>query len=61
MSGITISRRDGKMKASAKLLSAISSFIFEQEFGELKSYTRDEIQALKAAQKAISEAMKRAK
>lgn len=47
-----------KMKASLKLLNHINSFLFEQECGELKSFTPSQKEKIKEAAKTLSTAIK---
>ena len=46
MSGINVS---GRNRATSKAASALASFLFEQEFGELKNFTSAEKVVLKNA------------
>ena len=46
MGGIHIT---GKHKATAKAASALASYLFEEEFGELTVFTKDEVGTLKKA------------
>jgi hypothetical protein len=51
---------DTKAKASLKLYREISSFMFEQEYGELRGQDKA-IKALNAAKKALADVMKKNK
>lgn len=57
---ITIST-NSKAKATLKLYNQLASYMFEQEFGELKYATQANIKTLKAAQKALSIIINKAK
>ena len=57
---ITIST-NSKAKATLKLYNQLVSYMFEQEFGELKYANQSNIKALKAAQKALSIIINKAK
>lgn len=57
---ITISTNT-KAKATLKLYNQLTSYMFEQEYGELKYANQSNIKALKAAQKALSIIIKKAK
>ena len=46
MAGINIS---GKHRATSKVASALASFLFEQEFGELENFSADEVKLLRQA------------
>lgn len=46
MAGINIS---GKNRATSKVASALSSFLFEQEYDELRKFSSDEIKVLRQA------------
>jgi len=46
MAGINIS---GKNRATSKVASALSSFLFEQEYDELRKFSADEIKVLRQA------------
>ena len=46
MAGINIS---GKHRATSKVASALSSFLFEQEFGELENFSSEEKSILRKA------------
>lgn len=46
MAGISIS---GKHRATSKVASALASFLFEQEFGELENFSAEERKVLKQA------------
>ena len=50
-----------KAKATLKLYNQLTSYMFEQECGELKYANQSNIKALKAAQKALSIIIKKAK
>lgn len=50
-----------KARATLKLYNQLASYIFEQEYGELKYANQSNIKALKAAQKALSMIIERAK
>ena len=57
---ITISTTT-KAKATLKLYNQLVSYMFEQEFDELKYANQSNIKTLKAAQKALSMIINRAK
>ena len=57
---ITIST-DTKAKATLKLYNQLVSYMFEQEFDELKYANQSNIKTLRAAQKALSMIINRAK
>ena len=50
-----------KTKATLKLYNQLTSYLFEQECGELKYAYPSNIEALKAAQKVLSMIISRAK
>ena len=50
--GITIKTKTNK-KATAKLLNAITSYLFEQEFDELRGVSSSDIQKIKDAKIAL--------
>lgn len=50
-----------KAKATLKLYNQLTSYMFEQEYGELKYANQSNIKALKAAQKALSIIINKAK
>ena len=56
MSGIKILSKGSKMPRALKLLSSISSYLFEEEFRECQYMKTSEIEALRKAAKAISRA-----
>ena len=57
---ITIST-NSKAKATLKLYNQLASYMFEQEYDELKYANQSNIKALKAAQKALNMIIERAK
>ena len=57
---ITISTNT-KAKATLKLYNQLNSYMFEEEYGELKYANPSNIKALKAAQKVLSMIISRAK
>ena len=57
---ITISTNT-KAKATLKLYNQLISYMFEQEYGELKYANQSNIKVLKAAQKALNMIINRAK
>lgn len=57
---ITISTNT-KAKATLKLYNQLISYMFEQEYDELKYANQSNIKALKAAQKALNMIIERAK
>ena len=57
---ITISTNT-KAKATLKLYNQLTSYMFEEECGELKYANPSNIKALKAAQKVLSMIISRAK
>ena len=50
-----------KAKATLKLYNQLTSYMFEEEYGELKYANQSNIKALKAAQKVLSIIISRAK
>ena len=50
-----------KAKATLKLYNQLASYMFEEEYGELKYANQSNIKALKAAQKVLSMIISRAK
>ena len=50
-----------KAKATLKLYNQLISYMFEQEYDELKYANQSNIKALKAAQKALNMIINRAK
>ena len=50
-----------KAKATLKLYNQLTSYMFEEEYGELKYANHSNIKALKAAQKVLSMIISRAK
>lgn len=50
-----------KAKATLKLYNQLVSYMFEQEFDELKYANQSNIKTLRAAQKALSTIINRAK
>ena len=50
-----------KAKATLKLYNQLTSYMFEEEYGELKYANQSNIEALKAAQKVLSMIISRAK
>ena len=50
-----------KAKATLKLYNQLASYMFEQEYDELKYANQSNIKALKAAQKALSIIINKAK
>ena len=50
-----------KAKATLKLYNQLTSYMFEEEYGELKYANPSNIKALKAAQKALNIIINRAK
>ena len=57
---ITISTNT-KAKATLKLYNQLNSYMFEQEYDELRYANQSNIKALKAAQKALNMIINRAK
>ena len=57
---ITISTNT-KAKATLKLYNQLTSYMFEEEYGELKYANPSNVKALKAAQKVLSMIISRAK
>ena len=57
---ITISTNT-KAKATLKLYNQLTSYLFEQEYEELKYANQSNIKTLKAAQKVLSMIINRAK
>lgn len=58
--GIRITNPKSKMPNALKLVSHISTFLFEEEYGELKYMKASEIEAVKKASRAIQKASARA-
>ena len=52
---------NAKAKATLKLYNQLTSYMFEEEYGELKYANPSNIKALKAAQKVLSMIISRAK
>ena len=52
---------NSKAKATLKLYNQLTSYMFEQEYDELKYANQSNIKALKAAQKVLSMIISRAK
>ena len=50
-----------KAKATLKLYNQLTSYMFEEEYGELKYANPSNVKALKAAQKVLSMIISRAK
>ena len=50
-----------KAKATLKLYNQLTSYMFEEEYGELKYANQSNIKELKAAQKVLSMIISRAK
>ena len=50
-----------KVKATLKLYNQLTSYMLEEEYGELKYANQSNIKALKAAQKVLSMIISRAK
>ena len=50
-----------KAKATLKLYNQLTSYMFEEEYGELKYANQSNIKALRAAQKVLSMIISRAK
>ena len=53
MAGIRIINKNAK--ATSKVLSALASYMFEQEYGELRKATPAQIKVLQEAKKVLSE------
>lgn len=53
MMGIKVTGK--KKKATLKIMSSIASYLFEEEFGELKGATKEQKDTLKAAIKVLGE------
>lgn len=51
--GITIKEKTNK-KATLKLMSAINSYLFEQEYDELKGVSNTDINKIKEARKVLA-------
>lgn len=51
--GLQVSCKTG-LKESLKLLNHINSFMFEQQYGELKHFKQTEIEALNKAARALA-------
>ena len=60
MSAIKASKNT-KAKANLKVYNQLTSYMFEEEYGELKYANQSNIKALKAAQKVLSMIISRAK
>ena len=50
-----------KAKATLKLYNQLTSYMFEEEYGELKYANQSNIKALRAAQKVLSMIISKAK
>jgi hypothetical protein len=57
--GIRITDKKSKMPNALKLVSHISTFLFEEEYGELKYMKASEIEAVKKASRALQRASAR--
>ena len=57
--GIRITNPKSKMPKALKLISHISTFLFEEEYGELKYMKASEIEAVKNASRALHRASAR--
>jgi hypothetical protein len=57
--GITITNSKSKMPRALKLVSAITSYLFEEEYGECKYLKNSEIESIKKALRALSRASAR--
>lgn len=57
--GITITNSKSKMPRALKLASALSSYLFEEEYGECKYLKNSEIESLKKALRALGRASAR--
>lgn len=57
--GIRITNPKSKMPNALKLVSHISTFLFEEEYGELKYMKASEIEAVKKASRALQRASDR--
>lgn len=53
MAGIRIINKNAK--ATSKVLSALASYMFEQEYGELRKASPAQIKVLEEAKKVLSE------
>ena len=60
MSAIRFSKSKSKMPRASKLISSISSYLFEEEFGECRFMKDTEKESLKKAIRALSRAQSRA-
>jgi len=54
--GIRITDKKSKMPNALKLASHISTFLFEEEYGELKYMKASEIEVVKKASRALQRA-----
>ena len=59
--GIRITNPKSKMPNALKIASHISSFLFEQQYGECKYMRESEIEVLRKANRAIGRAAARSK
>ena len=57
--GIRITDKKSKMPNALKLVSHISTFLFEEEYGELKYMKASEIEAVKKVSRALQRASAR--
>lgn len=57
--GIRITDKKSKMPNALKLVSHISTFLFEEEYGELKYMKTSEIEAVRKASRALQRASTR--
>lgn len=55
--GIVV-RTNTKAKATLKLFNQMSSYLFEQEFGELRGVSNSDIETLKKACKVLTKIIK---
>lgn len=59
MGAIKVTSKNSKMPKALKLMSEISSYLFEEEFGECKLLKASEIESLRKASKALVRAYNR--
>ena len=57
--GIRITNPKSKMPNALKLVSHISTFLFEEEYGELKYMKASEVEAVRKAGRALQRASSR--
>ena len=56
--GITITNSNSNKKATLKLLSHLCTYLFEEQYGELKGVKESDLKKLQSAQKVLSKIAK---